>query len=886
MSVENPKTVYLKDYQVPDFLIETVHLHFDIHDTHTLVTSVLKIIRNEASQNKQASLKLVGDELQLLSAAIDGKKLDSKDFQATEKLLEVFSVPDTFTLETEVKIFPNKNTQLMGLYQSRTNLCTQCESEGFRRITYYLDRPDVMARFTTTITADKDKYPFMLSNGNLIEEKTLSDNRHWVHWEDPSKKPSYLFALVAGDFDVLEDTFTTMSGKKVDLVLYLEKGFLDQGDYAMTSLKNSMQWDEQRFGREYDLDRYMIVAVSDFNMGAMENKGLNIFNTKYILAKPETATDEDYIHIEAVIGHEYFHNWSGNRITCRDWFQLTLKEGLTVFRDQSFTEDTTSTGVARIDTVNLVRNQQFPEDAGPLAHPIRPDSYIKIDNFYTMTVYYKGAEVIRMIQTLLTPAVFRKGMDLYFSKYDGQAVTTEEFILAMEAASGKDLTQFRRWYDQAGTPILKVEGQYNEADKTYALTVKQHCAATPGQDEKKPFHLPLVVGLVGEDCKDMPLSLSQSATIVGTSAILEITKPEETFVFGNVSQKPVPSLLRHFSAPVELKFDYTDEELALLFQCDSDPFARWEAGQRLALRVIQSVAEDIVAGNRAPEPHPAFVAAIDQMISNPLEDTRYLARLMTLPSLKYLVTHLPHIDVAVLFSAKNFVERIIATDLRSQWMRLFDAQTDALGAYSYDQESVGRRALRNQCLYYLLLSAEMRENAFFDWALNQVRNADNMTDKMGALQALNGHPAPQRQEALDAFYAQYQDEPLVVNKWLSLQASTILSQALEDVQRLMHHPKFDIKNPNNVYALLVTFGENTYRFHEDTGQAYKFIADQVLKLDKQNPQVASRVVQPLTRWEQMDANRAAFMRAELERIASSKDLSGNLYELVSKSLGG
>lgn len=884
MSSQNPQAVFLRDYQVPNFLIDTVYLHFDIHDDKTVVKAILKMQRHPEAVDQNAALVLVGEDLALESVALDGSLLSEHEYEVSSEHLTVPNVPDNFSLETCVTIYPQKNTQLMGLYQSRNNLCTQCESEGFRRITYFLDRPDVMARFTTTISADKNKFPYMLSNGNLVEEKMLDDQRRWVCWEDPSKKPCYLFALVAGDFDVIKESFKTISGRNVELVLYLEKGFIDQGDYAMRSLINAMRWDEARFGREYDLDCYMIVAVSDFNMGAMENKGLNIFNTKYILAKPETATDDDYIHIESVIGHEYFHNWTGNRITCRDWFQLTLKEGLTVFRDQLFTEDMTSPGVARIDVVNQLRNQQFPEDAGPLAHPIRPDSYMKIDNFYTMTVYYKGAEVIRMMQTMLTPEVFRQGMDHYFATYDGQAVTTEEFVSSMEAASGKDLSQFRRWYDQSGTPVLKLESEYDDDKKTYALTVKQRCPATPGQQEKKPFHMPLVVGLVGQACEDLELNISNSK-VVGTSAILDITQPEETFVFEQVNEKPVPSLLRHFSAPVALKYAYTDEELALLFQCDSDYFARWEAGQRLALRVVESVAQDIIAGNKMPQAHPLFLASIKQLITDPMQDKYYLSRLLCLPSLKYLLSHLSHIDLGVLFAAKQFVERIIATELKSAWIALFEQLSAQFGSYKYDQESVGLRSLRNQCLYYLLLSAEMRENTYFDWALTQVRSADNMTDKLGALSALNGHPAPERQLALDCFYQDYKNEPLVVNKWLTLQASTFLSQALSDVQRLIHHPSFDINNPNNVYALLVAFGGNTYRFHEETGQGYRFIADQTLILDAKNPQVAARVVQPLTRWEQMDADRAAFMKAELSRIASHKNLSGNLYEIVTKSLG-
>src|SRR3990167_3777681 len=539
----SPPIIYLKDYQKPPFQILHTQLQVDIHDDHVRVKSVLQMERVDA----KAPLVLDGEALQLNAVTLSGKVLSSEEYQKTETHLTIPVVPEKFTLETDVTIFPKKNTALMGLYQSRNNLCTQCEAEGFRRITYYLDRPDVMSVFKTIIIGNKKQFPHLLSNGNLIHEKELSDDRHEVTWEDPSKKPCYLFALVAGDFDVIQDQFMTMYQRKIDLYLYLEKGFRDQGDYALIALKKAMQWDEEKFGREYDLNRFMIVAVSDFNMGAMENKGLNIFNTKYILAKPSTATDTDYINIERVIGHEYFHNWSGNRVTCRDWFQLTLKEGLTVLRDQSFTEDMTSKGVARIDVVNTLRNQQFPEDAGPMAHPIRPDSYMKIDNFYTMTIYEKGAEVIRMVQTLLTPEIFRKGMDYYFSHYDGQAVTTEDFISAMEKASGKDLSQFSRWYHQAGTPVLRLKTHYDAVKKTYQVIIKQSCPPTPNQEAKLPLHMPFSLGLIGSACVDLDLQLAGDNTMTRGTKILEIKKPEETFTFINVAENPVPSLLRHFS---------------------------------------------------------------------------------------------------------------------------------------------------------------------------------------------------------------------------------------------------------------------------------------------------------------------------------------------------
>lgn len=879
MNSQHAQTTYLKNYTVPDFLIETVHLHFDIHDAHTTVKSLLRLYRNPLSSCKNTPLVLDGEELTLDSIFIDGKELPQNAYQLTESHLTIANVPEKFLLETCVRIFPKKNTALMGLYQSRSNLCTQCEAEGFRRITFYLDRPDVMAYFTTTITADKDKYPFLLSNGNLIEEKNLDNNRRWVHWEDPSRKPCYLFALVAGDFDVMRDQFVTLSQRTVDLYLYLEKGFLDQGDHAMLALKKSMQWDEEKFGREYDLECYMIVAVSDFNMGAMENKGLNIFNTKYVLAKPKTATDVDYVNIERVIGHEYFHNWSGNRITCRDWFQLTLKEGLTVLRDQLFTEDMTSQGAARIDVVNTLRNQQFPEDAGPMAHAIRPDSYMKIDNFYTVTVYEKGAEVIRMVRTLLSPDIFRKGMDLYFSRYDGQAVRTEEFLSAMSDVSGKDLTQFSRWYHQAGTPVLRVKTNYDAAKETFEVTIKQSCPPTPGELDKLSFHMPFSMGLIGAECKELDLQLQGESALTKGTKVLEIKNSEDVFTFINVKEKPTPSLLRHFSAPVEMQYDYSNEQLAHLLQCDPDAFCRWEAGQRLMVAVISDVAHEMVLG-KTPVVDKIFMRSIEKLITHPIKDNNLLARLLLFPSLKYLVTHLKPIDLDVIHAAKSFVEKRVAIELEKAWLALFE-KNKVDGAYRYDVSDAGRRRLRNHCLYYLLLTDKDEHIAK---AYLQATTANNMTDQLGALYVLNDHAVVQREKALTHFYNTYKNEPLVVNKWLALRAGSALLSTLDDVSTLIHHPAFDRSNPNNVYALLVTFGANTLRFHDKSGVAYQFLATQTLAIDEKNPQVSARVVQPLTQWQQMDEVRGVFMKAQLQRIAESKQLSGNLFEIVSKSL--
>lgn len=871
-----PQAIYLKDYTQPDFYIRTVNLHVDVFDEETIVSSVLQVERNLQKNNVTAPLVLNGEELKLESVLLDGKAVTH---HIDKTHLTIKNVPNHFVLQIKVIIYPKKNTKLMGLYQSRNNLCTQCEAEGFRHITYFSDRPDVMSYFSTTIIADKNKYPTLLSNGNLIEEKMLDGNRHSATWEDPSLKPCYLFALVAGDFDLIQDQFVTMNNRTVDLYLFLEKGFRDQGDYAITALKKAMQWDEEKFGREYDLNCYMIVAVSDFNMGAMENKGLNIFNTKYVLAKPHTATDLDYINIERVIGHEYFHNWSGNRVTCRDWFQLTLKEGLTVLRDQLFTEDMTSLGVARIDVVNTLRNHQFPEDAGPMVHPIRPDSYMKIDNFYTMTVYEKGAEVIRMVRTLLTPEIFRKGMDLYFARYDGQAVTTEDFLRAMSDASEIDLTQFSRWYHQAGTPILRVKTQYESDKKEYHVTITQHCPPTPGQVDKLPFHLPFAMGLVGAQCCDLDLQLQGETVVTTGTKILDVRNSEQTFTFVNVMENPVPSFLRAFSAPVELQYGYSDEQLAQLMQCDSDPFARWEAAQRLYVNVVRKIGRAL-SENKIPEVDSLLTLSIKKLISEPMDDRSLLSRLLTLPSLKYLMTHCSGIDLAILYRAKRLVEESLANLLESFWYALF--QNNQLSVdYVYDAHACGYRRLKNMSLYYLL---HTKKEKYSDLAFEQALRANNMTDQLGALYALNDHMIEKRKLALDQFYRQYQHEPLVVNKWLALHASSACETTLEEVKSLLHHRAYDMRNPNNVYALLVTLGENAVCFHDKSGAGYALLAEQILAIDALNPQVSARIVRPLTQWKQMDAERGALMKAQLQWLFDTNKLSENLFEIVSKSL--
>ena len=879
MNDKEPCTIYLKDYRPPSFLINTVHIHIDLHEEKTNVKTVLNLQRNLKIKTSEP-LILNGEAMALKQIALNKKILLSTEYEVNDSSLTIPNVPDKFILETEVIIKPQENIQLSGLYKSRGNFCTQCEPNGFRRITYFIDRPDVLARYTTTITADKNKYPFLLSNGNLIETKRLHGNRQWVHWKDPSKKSSYLFALVAGDFDVLEDIFITQSGREVVLRLYLEKGFKDQGPFALQALKKAMKWDEEKFGREYDLNIYMIVAVSDFNMGAMENKGLNIFNTKNVLATPKTATDEDCIRIENVIGHEYFHNWSGNRVTCRDWFQITLKEGLTVFRDQSFIEDMISKGVSRIESVNYLRNVQFAEDASPMAHPIQPCSYIEVNNFYTSTVYNKGAEVVRMVQTLLGSKVFRKAMDLYFWRYDGKAVTNEDFIQAMADASGKNFDQFKRWYSQSGTPILDVKSEYNANEETLTLKVTQSNPLPSSRQQKNlPLHIPLAIGLLGlEYQQDIPTKLSGENEVIQGTRILEITKSKEVFTFINVKHKPMLSLLRDFSAPVRLNYLYSDEELLWLFQYDNDPFARWEAGQVFARRLIFNLVKDY-RQKKLLKLDNRFVESFQKVIQGPHKDHGYAATLLILPTETYLLQLMKNLDIEVLHTVRQFVKKELTKALISDLTITYENYQ--LPIYEYNWTDIGKRALKNRCLSYL---TENEKDDQYILAYQQFKHSDNMTDTVAALSALIHHECKERHRALDEFYKQWKNQPLIINKWLALQASSQLPSTIDNVKKLIQDPAFDIKNPNNVYALLVTFGMNTVCFHDKDGKGYRLIADYVLKIDPMNSQIAARVLQPLSRWQIMDEKRQGLMKAELNRIAKAQPLSSDVYEIITKSL--
>ena len=875
----NPHTIYLKDYTVPDYLIHSVDLNFTLDEEHTRVISRLTLSRNPASQTGDAPLILSGENLELVSVVLnDDQELTAQHYLQTPDSLIIRDVPQhrSFVLTVENTINPKANTALEGLYLSNGMLCTQCEAEGFRKITYFLDRPDVMAKFTTTLVGNKDRYPVLLSNGNKIAHGKLADNRHWVTWEDPFSKPCYLFALVAGQLDCIADSYITQSGRTIDLQIFVEAHDLDKCAHAMQSLKNAMRWDEQVYGREYDLDLYMIVAVGHFNMGAMENKGLNVFNTKFVLARPDTATDADYEHIEGVIAHEYFHNWTGNRITCRDWFQLSLKEGFTVFRDQEFTGDRTSKAVKRIEDVNMLRTRQFAEDAGPMAHPIRPDAYIEINNFYTLTVYEKGAEVVRMIHTLLGAEGFRKGSDLYFERHDGQAVTCDDFVHAMEAANGVDLSQFRRWYAQAGTPVLTVQQAYDPSAQTLTLTISQHCPPTPGQPVKESLHIPVTVGLINPDGTPLVPKLE----LGNEEVILQLTQAKQTFVFEGLKAQPVVSILRGFSAPVKLVMERSLEELAFLLSHDSDTFNRWEAGQQLAGQVISGLIADVQNG-RALRINPIIIEAFKQVMAQSWDDLSYFSLLLSLPSETYLAEQMQVVDVDAIHAAREFVMLTLAEQLQDRFKALYlECHRDESGLF--DAGAIGRRRIKNTCLAYLgrLELADIRQ-----WSQQQFDTAKNMTDQIAALAVIVNSSHPAKQQCLADFYRQWQAEALVIDKWFALQASSQCPDAFATVQALMQHPAFDLKNPNRVRALIGAFSQaNPLHFHAANGQGYQFLADQIIALNTLNPQVASRMLSALTSWRRYDAGRQALMKAQLERIMTVDAVSSDVYEVASKSL--
>ncbi|TSA11421.1 MAG: aminopeptidase N [Betaproteobacteria bacterium] len=880
-----PKTIYLKDYTPPPFLIPTIDLDVDIRDDHAVVRATLAFERNPKAADARPPLVLNGEHIELVTAVLDGRTLAPGGYTLGEESLSIADVPDKFTLETVSRICPQKNTRLEGLYASTNGFFTQCEAEGFRCITWFLDRPDVMARYTVTIHAERERYPELLSNGNQVGAGEEALGRHWARWEDPFPKPSYLFAMVAAKLEKLEDSFVTRSGRTARLAVYVEPGKLDQCDFAMRCLKSAMKWDEDVFGLELDLDGYMIVAVSDFNSGAMENKGLNIFNTKYVLARPDTATDIDYQNIDRVVAHEYFHNWTGDRVTCRDWFQLSLKEGLTVFRDQEYGADMYSRAVQRISEVRGLRAAQFPEDAGPMAHPVRPAAYMEIRNFYTMTVYEKGAEVVRMQHTLLGPDLFRKGMDLYFERHDGQAVTTDDFVQAMQDAGGVDLTQFRRWYEQAGTPVVAVEGAYDAAARRYTLTLSQSCPATPGQETKLPFHIPFALGLVALDGNDLPVKLEGETTSERQAGeitrVLSLTQASQSFVFVDVPAPPVPSLLRNFSAPVKVNYDYSEADLAHLMAHDANPFNRWEAGQRLALGLILHgiEARGAKASGELTTPQ-TFIAAVSRVLADAPRDPAFGAEALALPSEVYIAEQLDEVDPDAIHAVRDELRLALALALKSELLAAYRAQA-VPGPYSPDAQAAGKRALRNLCLGYLM---ELDDQASRDLALAQFERADNMTDAMGALVALANCDCAERGQALAAFYAKWNNEPLVVDKWLAVQAGSRLPGTLPEVRKLLTHPAFDIRNPNKVYALIRSFCSNHVRFHAADGSGYAFLADQVIAIDAFNPQVAARMARAFDRWRKFDAGRRQHASAELGRIRDAHGLSKDVAEIVTKAL--
>jgi len=837
--------IYLKDYKAPDFLIQEVSLNFDIYEAKTIVTADLHIKRN--GRHKRP-LKLNGEELKLLSVSLD-YDLDSEH-------LIIKNPADDFTLQTKVEIEPHKNTKLEGLYKSKANFYTQCEPHGFRRITYFIDRPDVMTKFTTTISADKKNYPIVLSNGNLIAQGKAKNNRHWVTWQDPSLKSCYLFALVAGDLDYIQDKYITKSKRKIDLKIYVDKGYKEQCWHAMRSLQKAMRWDEEVFGLEYDLDIYMIVAVSDFNMGAMENKGLNIFNIKRVIADPKTATDDDYLNIENVVAHEYFHNWTGNRITCRDWFQLTLKEGLTTFRDQLFTEDMTCRAIKRIEEANIIRSLQFAEDAGPMAHPIQPKSYIEINNFYTVTIYQKGAEVIRMLYTILGEKKFNQGMKLYIKRCDGKPATTDDFIKAMQKAANIDLTQFKKWYKYAGTPVLNISSKYD--NQVFKLIINQ----------SKNFYIPLAIGLLDKKRENTK------------TQILHIKNKTEIFAFKNIKQQPLPSLLRNFSAPVKINYSYTNQDLMFLMQHDSDAFSRWNAGQQLMTNIIMFLIKTYQ--NKQPLILlPDLVNTFKNILHDDQLDDDFIALLLSFPNFTYLIELMDVADVEAIFYVREFIKTELVKNLSADLLNCYKKKA-RYKKYTIDSDGIGRRSLKNLCLYYLTY---LNHQDIIDLCLEQFNTANNMTDIIGSLRALVDLDVPETTKALKKFYNKWQHEDLVINKWLELQAVSKLPNTIKNVKALSKSPAFDIKNPNKVYSLIRTFcRSNQMHFHDKKGGGYKFLSDQVIKLDKINPLLAAHIIEPLTNWQKFASSWQSLMKKQLLRIKGQSKLSKNVYEIVAKSL--
>jgi len=874
------KETFLNDYTPPAYLVDSVALRVELDPQATRVHSRLHCRPN--NKNRQP-LVLNAKKLELVRVTLEGTELTAEQYRFAEGILTIAPVPDEpFVVEIETLLNPEGNTALEGLYRSSGNYCTQCEPEGFRTITCFPDRPDVMSVFTTTVVGDKAACPVLLSNGNLIDSGDLADGRHYATWHDPFPKPCYLFALVAGNLEQISDTYTTCSGRTVDLHFYVEERNRNKCFHAIRSLQKAMQWDEEKFGREYDLDTYMIVAVDDFNMGAMENKGLNVFNSKYVLALPETATDVDYEGIEGVIAHEYFHNWTGNRITCRDWFQLSLKEGLTVFRDQEFTADMTSRPVKRIQDANIIRSFQFREDSGPMAHPVRPPSFVEINNFYTLTVYNKGAEVIRMLHTLLGAEAFRQGMDLYFERHDGQAVTCDDFVAAMESAWGCDLQQFKRWYSQAGTPELTVRATYDESAQHLTLHVVQSCPATRETVAKQPFFMPLAVGLLDDQGASIPLEDSATGP---TTKVLHLSAQKQDFVFPGIKHRPTVSFLRNFSAPVRVNFAQSDTELGLLMAHDPDPFNRWDAGQRLGLQAMLAQIGRYRQGEPVLVPEQ-LVRGMANLLADQDSDPAFLAMALILPSENWVSQQLAEIDPVAVFSVRQQFRALLARTLQNALLARYQA-LQGTGPYHYSAHEAGKRALRNHCLAYLLTPDQdgTLEPALLQLGLQQYAASDNMTDAIAALNGVVNADLEAGTTLLADFHAKWQIDPLVVDKWLILQAGCTLPGTLDRVKALTTHPSFTYKNPNKVRSLIATFcATNHGQFHAADGSGYAFLGDQVLLLDDLNPQIASRMITPFTQWRRYNAARQQLMRAQLERIGNQPSLSDDVKEIVEKTL--
>jgi len=875
------------DYQPPAYLVPTLELTFELEREATRVTSSFEFARNAAApglRGAPAPLVLDGENQRDVVVTLDGVPLPDRAYACDARKLTIHSPPAGGRLTVQATINPAANAALEGLYVSSGVYCTQCEAEGFRRIAYFPDRPDVLATYTATIIADRERCPVLLSNGNRVAAGPLERGRHFARWHDPFPKPTYLFALVAGDLAALEDTFTTMGGRKVALEIWSTPRNLPRCTHAMAALKRAMRWDEERYGREYDLDRFMIFCADDFNLGAMENKGLNIFNSSLVLADPATATDSDYQAIEGVIGHEYFHNWTGNRVTCRDWFQLSLKEGLTVFRDQEFSADMGSRAVERVAAVDYLRSVQFAEDASPLAHPVRPDEYVEINNFYTATVYEKGAEIIRMQHALLGPERFRRGMDLYFERHDGRAVTCDDFVQAMEdtsvAAGGPDLEQFRRWYSQAGTPVVRAAGRYDDARRTYTLEVSQHTAPTSNQPDKAPFHIPMAVGLVGPDGTDIPLRLESDTAVGDTTRMLSLTAERQTFVFADVPVRPVPSLLRGLSAPVRLDLAHTEADLAFLAAHDSDPFNRWDASQRSFCNAILALA----GAHARDEPlvlPPALAALAATMATDEKADPALLALALTPPETAYLAGLVETIDVDALAAVREFVEHAIGEAVRPAFERAYERHRPR-APYEPSPEQIGARMLRNVCLRYLVASGDAAARRL---AVAQYDGADNMTDAVAALAAVNHSRAREREALFARFEAKWRDEPLVLDKWFALQASSLREDTLTRVRALLAHPKFDARNPNRVRALVGTFARRNWpAFHRVDGSGYAFVAEQVLAFDRRNPQLAAALALAFNQWRRFAEPRRALQRTALAGIARASELSADVAEIVERNL--